>query len=310
VLVTVTSETSTVLAKESTLVAPPTQASQTEGLMKVQVVDILNDAVPGASVTLGTGPDAPISDTTDANGRVSFAALTPTPASGTKSTYTIAVSAAGYETLPDDVPPSTAASTALATGQVYSTVIRLFKPVTMNLQLVDETGAPFTAAATVGVSWSNGAQSTTVTGGSAALVSIGSSPLIPKVAYTVGASAPGYYAAAQTLTMTPSYPFPLTSAVTLVMQPDTSGTLQVTLEDSLGQVLSGLDVVVTGGPGSIALTGVTNSSGVATFSVPMGASPVYTVTVPQQSPYAATSTTTAGPNSATAVTVTVTVPNS
>ena len=79
--------------------APPTQASQTDGLMKVRVVDYaLNQPVQGATVALGTGPDAPISDTSDANGNVSFAALTPNPATGTKATYTLAVTATGYQT--------------------------------------------------------------------------------------------------------------------------------------------------------------------------------------------------------------------
>jgi uncharacterized protein YfaS (alpha-2-macroglobulin family) len=190
-------------------------------------------------------------------------------------------------------------------------VLRLFKPVTMNLKLVDQAGAPFTAASTVNVSWSTGADTNAVTNGAAALTTVGSSPLVPKVSYTVGATATGYYATAQTITMTPSYPNPLTTDVTLVMKPYTSGTLQVTLKDSSGSAISSLDVVVTGGPGSVAVTGTTNSSGVATFSVPLGASPVYIVTVPQQSPYAAASTTKAGPTSAgTPVAVTLTVPKS
>ncbi len=309
VVVTVTSETATVLAKESTLIAPPNQASQTDGLMKVQVTDyVQNTVIPGATVTLGTGPDAPISDTTDANGKVAFAALTPTPATGTKSTYTLAVSAAGYQTLPDDLPPSTAASTALAAGQVYSTVIRLYKPVTMNLKLVDQAGAPFTATSTLHVAWSTGADSTSITNGEAALTSVGSSALVPKVAYTVGASATGYYATSQSVTMTPSYPASLTTDVTLVMKPYTSGTLQATVRNSSGTAISGLDVVLTGGPGSVALIGVSNSSGVVAFTVPRGDTPVYTISVPTQSPYAAASTTKAGPTGATAVTVTLTVP--
>jgi len=309
VVVTVTSETSTVLAKESTLIAPPNQASQTDGLMKVQVTDyVLNTVIPNATVTLGTGPDAPISDITDANGKVAFAALTPTPATGATSTYTLDVTASGYQTLPDDKPPSTAAKTALATGQVYSTVIRLFKPVTMNLKLVTTTGTPFTAASTLNVAWSTGADSTSVSNGAALLTSVGSSALVPKVAYTVGASSPGFYATAQTVTMTPSYPSVLTTDVTLVMKPYTTGTLQATVKDSAGVAINGLDVVLTGGPGSVALTGLSNTSGLVSFTVPLGSTPVYTISVPTQSPYASASTTKAGPTNATAVTVTLTVP--
>ena len=53
----------------------------------------------------------------------------------------------------------------------------------------------------------------------------------------------------------------------------------------------------------MALTGVSNSSGIVTFAVPLGASPVYTISVPTQSPYASASTTKAGPTNATTVSV-------
>ena len=309
VVVTVTSASATVLAKEATLVAPPTQASQTDGLMKVRVVDYaLNQPVQGATVTLGTGPDAPVSDTTDANGNVSFAALTPNPATGAKSTYTLAITATGYQTLPDDVPPAPAASTALASGQVFTTDIHIYKPVTLNVKLVDAAGAPFTAASTVSLSSIRGADSMALTGGSASVTSVGSSPLIPNVSYTVGASATGYYATATTFTMATSYPTSLSTDVTLVMKPYASGKIQVTLKDSASTAISGLSVVVTGGPGSVALVGAdTDASGTTTISVPSGTIPVYTISVPTQSPYASASTTKAGPVGTATVTVSMTV---
>ena len=312
VIVTVTSASSTVLAKESTLVAPPTQASQTDGLMKVRVVDYaLNQPVQGATVALGTGPDAPISDTSDANGNVSFAALTPNPATGTKATYTLAVTATGYQTVPDDVPPAPAARTALAAGQVFTTDIHVYKPVTLNVRLVDTTGAPFTAASTVFLSSIRGADSMALTGGSASVTSVGTSPLIPNVSYTLGASATGYFATASTFTMAASYPTSLSTDVTLVMKPYTSGKIQVTLKDNSSKAISGLSVVVTGGPGSVALVGAaTDTSGTTTISVPSGTTPVYSISVPTQSPYASASTTKAGPVGTATVTVSLTVAKS
>ena len=311
VLVTVTSSAAVVLAKESTLVAPPTQASQTDGLMKVRIVDYaLNQPVAGATVTLGTGPDAPIADDSDANGNVAFAALTPNPTSGTKTTYTLTVAKTGYQTLPEDQPPAPAAATALASGQVFSTDLHLFKPVTLNVHLVDTNGAPFTTASTLEVSSIRGADTTTVSNGTAALTSVGSSPLIPNVSYTVGASAPGYYASSTTFTMATSYPTVLSTDITLVMKPYSTGTIQVTLKDSSASVINGLDLVITGGPASVAVVGTTNSSGIATLAVPAGTSPVYTISVPTQSPYASASTTKAGPIAGTTVTVGLTVAKS
>jgi prepilin-type N-terminal cleavage/methylation domain-containing protein len=299
VVVTVTAAGATVLAKEQTLVAPPNQASQTDGLIKVQVVEPASvAAVPGATVALGTGPDAPISDTTDAAGNVAFASLTPTPSSGTTSTYSLTATAPGYQTVPSDLPPAAAVKFALAAGQTVSTTIRMYKPVTMNLRLVDAAGAPFTAATTVAVSSSTETQTMTVTGGSAAVTSVGSSPLLPNVQYSVGATATGLFSAATPLSFT-GYPNVLATTVTVVMRPYTAGKIQATVKNSAGSNLNGITVVITGGPASILVSGVTNTSGQATISVPIGTSPVYTITVPPQSSYASASTTKAGPTSST-----------
>ena len=115
VTITVTSGVAAVpMAKLETLVAPPSQPSLTKGLIKVQVVDYaLNQPIVGATVSLGTGPSAPRSDETDSAGKVTFAALDPTPASGATSTYTVTPTIAGYQVLPEDQPPSPAAKSAL-----------------------------------------------------------------------------------------------------------------------------------------------------------------------------------------------------
>jgi prepilin-type N-terminal cleavage/methylation domain-containing protein len=293
-----------------TTMAPDEQPSINEGLVKMQVVDYaLNQPVVGALVSLGAGPSAPRADTTDATGKVSFAALDPTTSSGSTSKYTIGVSAAGYQALPEDQAPNSAASTSLAAGQIFNTVIRVFKPVTLNVHLVTTTGAPFTGAASIAVSSSRGSGSVPTSTSDTALTSVASSPLVPSVQYTVGASATGYYAASQT-TQVPisNYPTVLAADVTLTMKAASTGTIQATLKDSTGAVVSGATVLLTGGPGGIVLTATTNTSGVATFTVPLGSSPVYVLSTRATSSYGASSTNVTGPTNSTPVTVNLTVP--
>jgi hypothetical protein len=300
----------TVLAQMSTLIAPFSEPSLTKGLMKVQVVDYaLNQPVPDAAVTLGSGPDAPRVDTTDAAGNVSFAALTPTTSSGTTSKYTLTASASGYETLREDRPPAPAASTSLAAGSVFTTVLRVFRPAQINVHLVDAAGAPFVGAATISVASTRGAGAVASTGPDTALTSVAGESLIPSVSYTVGASAaPGAFAANSAVVVAGDSATTPTADVTLVMKPATTGQLQVKLKNSSGTAIVGSAVALTGGPGGVGLVAVTNSSGIATFTVPAGTTPNYTAYVAAQGAYAQASATTAGPGSAGAVTLTITVP--
>jgi prepilin-type N-terminal cleavage/methylation domain-containing protein len=309
VTVTVTSpKVPTLNVKMQTLVAPPDQPSLSKALVKVLVADYaLNQAVPDATVTVSGGPSANRSDTTDAAGYATFAALDPNPASGPQSKYSVNVSAPGYVVLPADLPPSTAASRSLSAGQKFETTLRIFKPVTVNVHLVTPTGTPFTGAATVSLSSADGSGSFPVTGGNVTISQLGGNPLIPGQ-FTVGASAAGSFSASQVVNVPTSYPTNLTSDVTIVMQPvGTTGTLQVTVKNTSSQAVSGASVTVTGGPLGVALTGTTNSSGVVTFTVPSGTSPVYTISFAPQLGYNAASTTKAGPSGTGTVTTTLTV---
>jgi prepilin-type N-terminal cleavage/methylation domain-containing protein len=298
------------LAQMTTLVAPPTAPAQDKGLMRVQVVDYaLNQPVSNAVVSLGSGPDAPLTDTTDALGNVSFASLEPTPTSGSTSKYDLTVSVPGYQTVPEDLPPTPAARTSLAAGQVFTTVLRVFRPVTLTVDLVDSAGAPFTGVATVAVSSSRGADSVTVTGGHASLTQLAGAPLVPNVSYTVGATAAGgLYSSGTTLVVPSAYPTDLTSGVTLVMVPYTTGQLTVKLKDSTGASVVGATVVVSGGPAAINVTGVSDNGGTATITVPSGTAPQYTVVVPGRTGYGQATTTADGPSASGTVTVNVTVP--
>jgi hypothetical protein len=152
------------LARQVTYVAPPTRAAYgviNQAIINVQIVDLGNNTpVPGVTVSLGTGPSAPRSDTTDEAGSVTFAALTPNPTSGPGDYYDLAVSApSGYELLGDDVSPGSAAHVQLAPGQTFDTALRVYRPATIGVILHDADGTTFAGAATVTVSSSRGSES-------------------------------------------------------------------------------------------------------------------------------------------------------
>ena len=299
----------TTFAKMETLVAPPTQPSLNKGLLKVQVVDYaLNQPVVGATVSLGTGPSAPRSDTADAAGRVSFAAVDPTPASGATSTYQLSVAASGYQVLPEDLAPAPAAKTAISAGQVFTTTLRVFKPVTLSVRLLSTTGTPYTGAATVTVSSSRGSQAYAVTGGTVAITQVAGGPVIPSVQYSVsGSAAGGVYSTTASMVPTTGYPSVLTSDVPITMRlPVATGQVQVRVRSSTNTAIAGATVVVTGGPGGILVTGITDVSGNVTFTVPGGASPLYTVVVPPQLGKGQVSGTIAVPVGSTTTTLTLT----
>jgi prepilin-type N-terminal cleavage/methylation domain-containing protein len=309
VRVTVTSPSvPTLNVQMQTFVAPPDQPSLSKALVKVQVVDyVANTVVPNATVSISGGPSAARSDTTDAAGSVTFAALDPNPASGSQAKYNVTVSAPGYVVLASDLPPSTAATRSLSAGQKFETTLRIFKPVTLNVHLVNPSGTAFTANANVSFSSSDGSGSVAVTGGNTSITQLGGNPIIPGQ-FTVGATSPGYFGASWVGQVPATYPTVLTRDVNIVMQPVvTTGTLQVTVKDTTNKNIANAVVLVTGGPGAVALTGTTNSSGVVSFTVPSGTSPVYTIAAVAQLGYGPATTTKAGPSGSGSVSVTLTV---
>ena len=298
------------LAHMLTMVAPPADASLLKGLIKVRVIDYaLNEPLSGAVVNLGSGPDSPLSDATDAAGYVSFAALEPTTASGPTSKYDLTVSAPGYQTLPEDLPPAPAARTSLAAGQVFTTALRVFKPVTLNVHLRTSLGLPYMGPATITVSSSRGAGTVATTSADTSITQVNGAPLVPSVSYTVGATAPlGTFSNAVTLVVPSNYPTVLTSDVTLTMNTYVdAGHILVQLRDAAGGPIVGSTVVLIGGPASIAVSAVSNNGGVADIDVPAGEVPDYLVFVPAQAGYGQATTTAAGPKGQETIPVTLTL---
>jgi hypothetical protein len=275
--------TAKTLASFETKVAPPGAPGINEATIKTKVVDYaLNTPIPNATVSL-TGTGSPRSDDTDAAGDVIFAGLSPN--SGSASHYDLTASAPGYVTVADDLPPAAQTHTQVAPTSVFTTAIRMFKPVTVAAQLVDNTGQPFNAATTVTFDSANMNGTAPTSSGSLSTTTLGGKPILPNVDYTLGAYSPinstrAWFATSVTQRVPPDYPSSLTSSFALTMNQYDIGRIQVHVKNASNQPVMDATVKVQGGPADVAYSGVTNSGGTVTFTVPReDVNGVYEVTV-------------------------------
>ena len=267
-------QSGTQLAQKMTFVASPGSAPA-GGLDWVTIKANLTDyalaaPVTGTAVSI-TAPSAQArTDTTDGNGQVIFPALS-------AATFQLTVPSP-YVILKEDQAGATKALTA---GTLWTTTLRVYKPATISLGLLNAAGAAYNGAATVVVSSSpdrgTTSQSLTFANGLVTLTTLNGEPIVPNVTYTISAAASGsLWAPAVSALVPQSYPTVLTSAYTLRLASYATATLTVTVKRGSSTV-SGAAVTVSAGPCAVYLTGTTNSSGVATFTVPKAASPAYTV---------------------------------
>ena len=121
------------LISSVTYVAPEQRAPYggiNNGIINANVTDAaLSTPLQNATVNLASGPSAPLTDVTGATGVVTFPVLTPT--TGAQPYYDVTATLAGYDTMPEDLPPNAPARFALAPSQTKNTGIRLFKPATI-----------------------------------------------------------------------------------------------------------------------------------------------------------------------------------
>ena len=280
------------LARFSTFVAPEGRAPYggiNNAIINATVIDLgLNQPYVGATVALSNGPSPNRNDTTDTSGTVSFAALTPNPTTGAQAYYDLTVTAAaGYVTLPANLPPGTATPPAnaahiqLAPAQTSNTSIQIYKPATINLVLVDAGGSPYTGGAALRITSSFTGATTTVSvaagSSSKTFNALGGNDIIPGATYTVeGRTTTGLCAMPAASPVPASgYPGNTTGTFTLQFTPCPSGDIAVNVKQ-LGVNIAGATVTVTGGPNNMSFSGTTNASGNVTFTVPEGTG--YTVT--------------------------------
>ena len=271
------------LAQDVTYVAPPgagAYAGQSQGIVLAQIIDYaLNVPIVGATVTVGGGPSPTRNDLTDASGSSVFPALLPTNVSLNHYDVT-AAAAGGYVTLRDDTPPSSAARTALVAGQTFNTIIRMYKPSTIFVVVKNPDGTQYTGTGSVTVGSSRGTQTYAFSNGQLTVTSVAGELVVPNLQYTVRILASnGQYSAPTTALVPNAYPTDLTKTFisTLTGTAGAMPVLTVKVVNASGVAQANAAVTVSGGPSSnILLTGTTNASGLAVFSVPSNSSPGYT----------------------------------
>ncbi len=291
------------LARMVTFVSPESRAPYggiNNAIINATVYDLgTNLAYTGAAtVTLADGPSPTRSDTTDLTGSVSFAALTPNPTTGPQAYYNLTVAAAaGYETLPADLPsgsptpPATASHIQLAPSQTSNTTIQIYKPATINVVLLDASNNPYTGGAALSITSSYTGATTTdsVAAGASSktITTLGGKKIIPGATYTVVGRTTTGLCATPTATPVPTSGYPTNTSGTFTLQftPCPTGTLSVNVQQSSANV-SGATVDVTGGPNNMSFSGVTNASGNVSFTVPAGSG--YTITATKSAQSAST----------------------
>ena len=305
--VTITRSDGTKLANEVTNIAPPTKASQSEGAIVVTVVDAGNNTVvSNATVNIANGPSGSESDTTDATGKVIFAGLLPTTTAQPDYDVTV-IPPAGYVNLKDTQPPNAVAQFALSPGQTQPSAIQIYQPVTIDVQLLNFDGTPYTRTANITVTSSRGTQTFAYTSPQNAITALNGEQLVPGLNYTVAVSGGSFYGQSTTSTV-PANNYPATLSSTFAFTNAQLATVTVPVQNKTGgNCTSGsTTVTVSGGPfnlsGSTALT-ASVSAGVATFTslVPVGTG--YSIQAKNGSTSATSTTTavTAGTNAASAI---------
>jgi hypothetical protein len=291
------------LAQKTTLVASAS-APPLSGTSWVQVKRTVVDAVSqaplaGASVHLTGGPNAEDrTDTSDAAGIVNFPALDsssliPPP------NYTLATTLSGYTVFPDDVAPGASELVPATPGLASVDTIQMYKNgISLTVNVQTNAGAAYTSGATISLDSSRCGKSTISipSGSSSATITTcdysrtgtnwllppnmtGQIPLFDKYFVTAWSNSGGFWGATpSTGVLVPSaYPTTLTQTVNVKFSATTfatTKTVNVTVNKG-GQPDTNARVEVTGGPVGITplyLYGVTNASGVASFTVPVTAS--------------------------------------
>jgi type II secretory pathway pseudopilin PulG len=277
------------LTRQVTYIAPTARAPYgglNNAIVNVLVTDYkLNQPVPGVLVSLKNGPSSNRSDTTDTAGRVTFPSLTPTQGA---QYYDVEVpTSSGYETLSEDLPPSTAARFTLAPSQTRDTALRVYKPATIYVSVKDSLGLPYVGTATVYVGSPRQSETFTVTGGGPITIgTLGGEKIVPGLVYSVSArTALNQFSPVVSQTVPNDYPTDLTSTfvVQLSALPYAIGPTRVRVRND-GDLVPYARVDVTGGPIPTYLTGTTDANGEVELDIPQGTNYTITAWDPSGSP--------------------------
>jgi hypothetical protein len=282
--------------------APPLAGTGWVQIKRTVVDAVTTSPLPGATVTVTGGPSsANRSDTTDGAGVVLYPALD-SASSGTP-VYAVDSALTGYTEFPDDLAPSAPEQVGSSPGYVSNATIRMYKGATLTINVQDSNGNPYTGGATVSLGSSRcgvasisipaGQSSTTVTNcqwatsKTTALVPnvLGQTPSFDKYGATAYKTSSGFWGTPAQFTVPSAYPTTLTQTVNIRFSSTTyltTKTVNVNVKKG-GSNDGNCRVVLTGGPAGVYLYGTTDSSGNASFTIPVNAtSTAFTVTANDQ----------------------------
>jgi hypothetical protein len=282
--------------------APPLAGTGWVQIKRTVVDAVTTSPLQGTNVQVTGGPSSVNrNDTTDGAGVVLFPALD-SASSGTP-VYTLDATLSGYSEYPDDVPTQTPEQVNSSPGLVSNATIRMYKPVTLTVNVQTASGAAYTGGATVSlassrcgvatVSIPSGQSSTTITtcqwksGQTISLVPnvLGQAPSFDKYGATAWSNSGGFWGSPTQFTVPSNYPNTLSQTVNIKFSSTTySTTKSVTVNVKKGGSNDGnARVMITGGPAGVYLYGTTNSSGNATFTIPVSSTATtFTVTANDQ----------------------------
>ena len=283
------------LAQKTTYVssasAPPF-AGSTWTQVKRQTVDAVTaGVVPGVSVNLTGGPkNENRTDVTDASGTVIFPALT--SSSTSLPVFTLVSTLTGYAVYPDDLSPGAASSIGSTPGLNSTGLIRMYKPVSLTVNVLSSSGAAWTGGATVSLDSSRcGVQTLSIpSGSSSATITtcqyatgktvplppnvLGQMPVFDKYFVTAWSGQSWGATPAAGVTVPSAYPTTLTQSVNVQFLSTpfpTTKNIIVTVNKG-GSADANARVEITGGPAGVYLYGTTNGSGQVTVTVPASSS--------------------------------------
>ncbi len=232
-------------------------AVRDKGTAVVTVLDSLtNDPIEGVSILVNGSTSAPRSDLTDALGQVAFGLLEPShpnPANPLYE-YRFTPTKTGYA-----VDPTTSNVKAhLGAGQTASPVIKMFKPATIRVNLLDRaTNSPITEFSTVSVKTPDPGSLTEVlslTSGVYVFTAIAGKAIEPRSApFLITASADCYGSATRSSAIPVGYPSVTEQTFNILYDEQAHGTLNVqVVNNTTGVPISGATVQVSGGDLNIA----------------------------------------------------------
>lgn len=270
----------------SSIIAPPSYANIAgKATAVVTVVDgITLQPLSGATVTVSGSTSPTRVDSTDAQGKAVFAGLLPSATSPASPQYYYVASAAraGYLTHPDT--PVTVTRQNLTASQTWQVTIKMYRPATVNVNLVDSaTGQPVTERSDVTVTSPAPAaiaETFTTFTGALTTTTIGGNPILPSsTPFTVAVRTDCYADANQSAALPVNYPTNTSHTFTFSLTRTTGGWLDVWVRRaSNGAAIGNATVQVSGGPSSMApLTRTTDANGYTRFCLPVSGSVNYTV---------------------------------